>query len=72
MMDQFLLNNHIRCEDEVSIPLISRGLTVKKRKYREYDDMIFGVWFYINNKLIAKSDPLMRIRLFRFRFPICV
>jgi zinc finger BED domain-containing protein 5/7/8/9 len=56
-MDRFLLNSHKRCEEEESIPSTSNSPTVKKRKYRKYDDSYLEFGF-TSTEVNGEERPL--------------
>ncbi|XP_050526945.1 zinc finger BED domain-containing protein 5-like [Daktulosphaira vitifoliae] len=56
-MDRFLLNSHNRCVEEESIPSTSNSPTVKKRKYRKYDDSYLEFGF-TSTEVNGEERPL--------------
>ncbi|KAL4084160.1 hypothetical protein QTP88_027993 [Uroleucon formosanum] len=56
-MDRFLLNSHKRCEEEESIPSTSNRPTVKKPKYRKYDDSYLEFGF-TSTEVNGEERPL--------------
>ncbi|KAL4126654.1 hypothetical protein QTP88_010863 [Uroleucon formosanum] len=56
-MDRFLLNSPKRCEEEESIPSTSNSPTVKKPKYRKYDDSYLEFGF-TSTEVNGEERPL--------------